>query len=121
MVTARATDWIEPGYYETRLVKGGPPVGVMITFGPPVDPVTGEEMDRSWRHRVFVNDVERPDDGERRWQDFLWNVALCADRIDEHRYRYLAATAAWEAEHRPDLPAASPRVAVDLSRLKSLF
>lgn len=117
----RRTDEIQPGYYETRLIKGGPPVGVRITYGPPVDPLTGEEMDRSWRYRVFVQGKERPDDGEARWLDFLWNVAICADRIDEDRYNYLVATHEWEVEYRPDLPAASPRQVVDIGRLKSLY
>ena len=35
------------GCYRTRLVKDGPPVALLLWFGAPVDPLTGEPMDRA--------------------------------------------------------------------------
>ena len=46
------------GHYRTRFVKGGPPVAVWIYFGLPVDPETGEEMDRAPRWLAKVNGKE---------------------------------------------------------------
>ena len=44
-----------PGYYKRRMVRGGPWVPVEIRNPP--DPLTGEEMDRSWTDRLeaYVN------------------------------------------------------------------
>jgi hypothetical protein len=42
------------GCYLVRLVRGGPPCALRIWFGLPLDPVTGEELDRApvWLARV---------------------------------------------------------------------
>lgn len=129
----RRIDQIVPGFYEVRLVKGGPPVAARIAFLPPDDPVTGEALDRSLRFRLWLAEREVTDDGEPTrkdpatgrtrvgFLDRLWNVALTGRAIDEHRYRYLLETHSWEVEHRPDLPAANPRERVDLGRVKPLF
>lgn len=111
----RQTDKIEAGFYETRVVKGGPPVGVRIAFMPPDDPITGEPLDRSYRWRCWVGDKEIDDQGR------IHDMAMTARPVDEHRYQYLISVHEWEVEHRPDLPFASPRQAVDLGRIKPLF
>lgn len=46
------------GLYRVRLVKGGPPVAVRLWFGAPVDPLTGEEMDRAPKWFATVNGQE---------------------------------------------------------------
>lgn len=43
------------GCYRVQLVKRGPFVGLRIYFGPPADPSTGEEMDRTPRWVASVN------------------------------------------------------------------
>jgi hypothetical protein len=111
----RRTDIVTPGFYETRLVKQGPPVAVRIAYAPPDDPITGEPLDRSYRVRCWIRGEEIEDAGR------IHDMAMTARPIEEHRYRYLMAVAAWEVEHRPDLPAASPRQAVDLGRIKPLY
>jgi hypothetical protein len=35
------------GCYQVKLVRRGPPCALRIWFGPPLDPVTGEELDRA--------------------------------------------------------------------------
>ncbi len=130
----RRTDQIVPGWYETKLVKGGPLVGARIAFMPPDDPITGEPMDRSYRYRLWIGGREIIDDGQPTQRDpetnkivrvgfldRLWNIALTGNPVEEHRYHHLVAVHEWEVEHRPDLPAASPRAAVELSRIKPLF
>ncbi len=112
---SRRVDQIEAGFYEIRLVSGGPPVAARITYGPPDDPITGEPLDRSWRHRLFILGEEVDD------LDRLWNVAITGKRIDEARHEYLIQTHRWEVDNRPDLPAASPRQRVNLGRTPLLF
>jgi len=42
------------GCYQVRLVRHGPPCALRVWFGLPLDPVTGEELDRApvWLARV---------------------------------------------------------------------
>ncbi len=95
-----------PGFYRYRLVRGGHPVGVRIFYGAPRDPVTGEEMDRSWRWQATANNA--PIDLERVWP-------MCGrEPIDEAEHDYLAARQAWAAQHAPDAPEADPRRPIDL-------
>lgn len=103
--------WIDGvGFYAVRLAKGGAEVGCEVAYGPPLDPETGELLDRSWFWTVTIN-------GE---------VAHCSPmkpatgfrigrRISEGEYRFLLADRAWAAAHAPHLPEADPRRAVPRS------
>lgn len=89
------------GFYRMHLRFGGVKVGIRIWYGPPHDPETGEEMDRSWRWQAEANG--RPIDLERAWPQ-------CADDpIDEAEHRYLAGLQAWAEREAPDSPHANPR------------
>lgn len=88
------------GYYRHRMRSGGHPVGVRIWFGRPLDPVTGEELDRSLRWQAQMND--RSIELDRVWP-------YCARQpIDEREYRYLAELQAWAEREAPDSPQANP-------------
>lgn len=83
-----------PGYYRARLVSGGVRGGVRIWFGPPMDPVTGEELDRSHRWQAEF-------DGAYVEFDRVW--PQCAgEPIDEDEYRRLCARKAWAEQHAPN-------------------
>jgi hypothetical protein len=79
------------GYYRFRWRRGAPACGVRIWYGPPRDPDTGEEMDRSWRWQAQVNgryvDLRR-----------VWPVCgaepISPDEHDYLAYRAQVATAA---------------------------
>lgn len=93
------------GYYGVTLVRGGPVVGARLWFGPPTDPVTGEELDRSPRWMALRNghECELSD---------LW--PFCAGKeITQKDYEHLMAVHYWAAEHAPSDPAANPTQAVD--------
>lgn len=93
-------DQPQEGYYRTRLVRGGPFVPVKIWHGPPHDPETGEELDRSPRWQALVN-------GEERDAREIWN--WCADKpISESEYRYMLAVKNWAETHAPAEPEANP-------------
>lgn len=101
------------GYYATRLRFGAIRVGVRIFYGPPSDPVTGEELDRSWRWQAHVN-------GRYVELDTVW--PKCAgDPIDEAEYRYLCRLQRWGEQHAPDSPQADPTRCVDPLQSPILF
>ncbi len=103
--------WIDDvGFYAVRLTKGGAEVGCEVTYGPTLDPETGEPLDRSWLWVVTINgqvthcSPMKPPAGAR-----------FGRRIDEAEYRFLIDDRAWAAEHAPYLPEADPRRAVPRS------
>jgi hypothetical protein len=94
------------GHYRMRLVKGGPAVGVRVWHGPPHDPHTGEEMDRSWRWQAEIN-------GEPADIGFVW-PACGREPIPAAEYAYLTEMARWAQRNAPASPAANPRRKIDL-------
>lgn len=93
------------GFYRTRLVKGGMMVGVRIWYGAPLDPVTGEELDRSHRWQALVNDGAI--DLERVWPG-------CADDpISEADYRGYCARQRWGEKAAPETAYADPTRKLD--------
>ena len=94
------------GFYRRRLRSGGVYVGIRIWHGPPHDPVTGEELDRSWRWQAEANG--KPIDLERVWPK-------CAgDPIGPAEHAYLVAQQRWGEAEAPDSPQANPTRRVDL-------
>lgn len=69
------------GYYRLRLARGAVWSAVRIWHGPPLDPDTGEEMDRSWRWQATIN-------GALVEIDRVW-PRCAADRIDQREHDYL--------------------------------
>lgn len=85
---------------------GGMASGIRVWFGPPLDPVTGEELDRSHRWQAHENgayvELER-----------VWPKAA-KDPITQAEYEYLVGRVEWGRKHAPDSPQAQPRRKVDL-------
>lgn len=101
------------GYYRTRLRSGGVYVGVRIWFGQPLDPETGDEMDRSLRWQAMCNG--RYIDLDRVWPK-------CGrEPIDEAEYHYLAGLQDWGEENAPDSALADPRRRVNHLNTPILF
>lgn len=89
------------GFYRYRLRSGGVYGGVRVWFGPPHDPVTGEELDRSWRWQAKFNDDLI--DLDRVWP-------MCARMpITEVECRQYAQRQTWAETHAPDSAYADPR------------
>jgi hypothetical protein len=89
------------GYYRARLRSGGVWVGVHLYFGPPLDPVTGEELDRSHRWMARAN-------GEPIAFLDVWPMCA-ASPIPEREYQRLTRQQAWAQQHAPDSAHADPR------------
>lgn len=105
------------GYYRRKLVKGGVWMPVKLWFGPPLDPDTGEELDRS--HRWQAMDGDRLVAGEADIQD-IW-TRCCREPINATEYFYLVKDREWCRENAPHLPEANPTKRVDLGSMQTLF
>lgn len=110
-------------YWRARLVQGGPWIGVMTWFGPPL--IDGEELERSPRWQALVRT-------EKSGRAVLFgdNCPIEVDgkdmtlrnleRIDEAEYQYLVKHAEWATQHAPHMPDAAPRTKID-KRGKSIW
>lgn len=95
-----------PGYYRFRFGLDAPMVGVRIAFAPPLDPVTGEELDRSPRWQAFVNNEY--------FDDFDRVYPACARQpITETDYRRFCSRLQWAREHAPNSAYADHRRKLD--------
>jgi hypothetical protein len=101
------------GHYRVRLIKGGPWLPLHIWQGFPIDPETGEELERGWIWRAQLIDGEVP----------IWNHwPMCAgSQIPEAEYRWMLATCRHAAAYDPMMPEAAPRSKIDLSTLPIPF
>lgn len=94
------------GFYRFRLRADGVRGAVRIWHGPPLDPVTGEELDRSWRWQASIN-------GEGIDIDHVW--PMCAkDPLTEKEYNFMLARQDWAKRHAPESGFADPRKKHDL-------
>jgi hypothetical protein len=91
------------------LVKGGVMCPVRVWEGPPVDPGTGEVLDRSPRWQAEVN-------GEEADIDRVW--PWCARRpISAKEYAYRMARLEHARDHEPAMAEAQPTTKPDLMRI----
>jgi hypothetical protein len=101
------------GFFRFRLRAGSVIGGVKIWHGPPLDPITGEELDRSHRWQALFDD--EPVDFDRVWP------ACTGSPITEAEYRALVARREWARQHAPDSAYAKPGKRIDpLSRATPL-
>ena len=83
------------GFFRHRLRSGSIMVGIRIHYGPPLDPVTGEVLDRSWRWMADVN-------GEP-FADFDWVWPGCTGQpISEAEYGAYCRRKKWAEQNAPD-------------------
>lgn len=87
------------GFYRFRMRSGAALCGVRIWHGAPLDPVTGEVLDRSHRWQAVVN--EKPVLLERVWPK------CAADPVDRHEYEYLCTVQEWAVKNAPHSPQAN--------------
>lgn len=93
------------GFYRFRMRSGAAFCGVRIWYGAPLDPVTGEELDRSLRWQAVVN--EEYIDLDRVWPK------CAADPVNEAEYQYLCTVQAWAKQNAPDSPQANLNRRID--------
>lgn len=94
------------GLYRMKLVSGAVASAIRIWHGLPLDPVTGDELDRAPCWNAAAN-------GKQIALDRAW--PKCADApIDAQEYAYLIARHAWGEEHAPQSPQARPDQPINL-------
>jgi hypothetical protein len=94
------------GFYRMKLRRDGVYAAIRVWYGPPLDPFTREEMDRSWRWQAEAGG--RPIDLERVWPQ-------CAkEPIDQKQFTRLLMQSAWSRENAPDSGHADPTRKLDL-------
>lgn len=104
---AGAVDVTRPteGYFRHKLRSRGVYGGVRIWYGAPLDPVTGEEMDRGWRWQAQFNGVFVEFDD-------VWPV--CAGSpITEAEYQTYCSRQRWAEQNAPASAYADPRKRID--------
>ena len=113
-MTAPITDTPVPGFYWTRLVRGGPKVPVRIWLDDNCrDPDTGEPMDRPPMMRATRGGKE---------VDLSQVWPYCAKHcINAAEYLFLEADAKHAQRYRPDEPEARPDEPVDLNQIEPIF
>lgn len=89
------------GWYRHKLRSGAVAVGVRIWFGQPLDPVTGEPLDRHLRWQAMVNGHPY-DDLERIWP------GCAGEPITEIEYERYCQRQSWARERAPDSAYAEP-------------
>lgn len=89
------------GFFRHRLRGGAVKVGIRIHYGPPLDPITGEELDRSWRWMSDVNG-EPYGDFDRVWP------GCTGEPISEAEYRTYCERQRWARENAPNSSYAEP-------------
>jgi hypothetical protein len=103
------TDEPVAGFYKLRRGAASVYRPIAIWYGPPFDPVTGDELDRSPRWQaMFLGRL-------------IWDLGLvwpycAADRIDRLEYDYLLERARWASEHDPADPFGTASGRVDWDR-----
>jgi len=106
----------EAGYYKRRFVRGGPWVACQIWFGAPMDPVTGEPLERSHRWQARV-DGELVTD-EMRVLD-TW-ISCAGNPISPEEYERMIAKSGDAVYSEPTAPEANPRNRVDLRAMRPI-
>lgn len=103
----------EAGFFQMRLGAGRPYLAIEIRFAPPLDPLTGEVMDRGPRWQCFVMG-EYADDWDRYWP------ACTRSPISQAEHDHIIKTQAWAKEHAPNSSLATGRKVDLLSRSEVL-
>lgn len=83
------------GFYRMRLGAGQLRVALRLWYGPPLDPVTGEELDRSWRWQAHTAD------GELLEMERVW-PACAKDRITEQDFKLRQRRTEWAQQAAPE-------------------
>lgn len=98
-------DQIVAGTYRTKLLRGGPKVGV-----------------RFWQDGgqwfVMVNGRTHRVDGALIDPDEVWPYA---EPISEDEFAFMERRRCWAEQHDPDHPAANPSRAIDLGKMKPRY
>lgn len=107
---------MKPRFYAVVLAKGAAAVPLKLWFGPPVDPDTGEELDRAPRWNCIRNG-ESVGIEEAAFLVDNQDPIIKGIEIDEDEYEFLTVRNSHDREHDPESPFANPRQRIDLTKI----
>lgn len=81
------------GLYKMRRARNSVFYAARVWYGPPHDPLTGEELDRSWRWQATL-------DGKEADLERVWPYCIRYP-VKEPEYRFLLAIREWERINDP--------------------
>ncbi|MGL4230354.1 MAG: hypothetical protein ACRCWJ_03225, partial [Casimicrobium sp.] len=93
------------GFYRGKMRSGGALCGFYVWFGPPLDPVTGKEMDRGHRWQAHCN-------GEYVEIDDVW-PQVAGEPITRAVYVKHCELAKWAKQNAPQSALANPKRKAD--------
>ena len=107
-------------FYKTRLVAGGPWVGVRVAFEPPVDPLTSEVLDRSpmWSVEIDGELARAPSPDRDTAGTFLVEAMK---PIGEDEFKYLRRVKDHAIKVDPRYAEARPRTKIDIGKLPPIW
>jgi len=110
-------DTPQAGFYKRRFVRGGPWVPVRLWFGAPIDPVTGEELERGhrWQAEVRGNLVTDETEIIETW------ISCAGNPITEDEYNAMLGKADYADTRDQRLPEFKPEQKIDLGKLPPIF
>jgi len=97
------------GFYETRIVRGGPLVPARIWREPYTEPITGKDSGKDVL-RCEINGKAK---------DAFAHYMICHHPVEESKYRFEVADFAHAKAFRPDDPKATPTKTIDITRQKA--
>lgn len=111
-------DQIAPGYFSTRLVRGGPPVAAEIRVADGIITVlvNGEPTGTLACDQLESTIIDAVSEGEA-FRHPVLSVAWFGKPIDEAEYRHLLRDARWASANNPKHPMANPDKRVDMGKL----
>lgn len=98
---AEGADTPVAGFYRGKLRSKGALCGIRIWYGPPLDPITGEEMDRSHRWQAHCN-------GEYVEIEDVWPYGVQL-QITEIAYNKFCQQQQWAKQNAPQSALADPK------------
>ncbi len=102
----RRIDRPEPGFFKLRMRSGGVFVPAIIFLSCPMDPYTGEQLDR---HRCLMAAIGN-DEPDFEGVDKVW---MFGSLIRRSEYLYMQAVKSWAETYAPTAPEASPLEPID--------
>lgn len=111
----------KPKFYRIKLVKDGPPVGLKYWYGQPLDPVTGEILDRSPRWIAEVNGKPADLAEIAPWVVEGLGSEVKGEEISADEYLYLTALHDYAINHDATAPEANIRTPVDRRKLAPIL
>lgn len=101
-MTARRIDLPQPGFFKTRAIRSGPWIPCELRYNQPLDPETGDPLDRSFMWEAFRDGVSIGSPSPDPTRAGVMAVWPYWHAITEDEFRYLTELRKWQRENAPE-------------------